>query len=392
MSAASFALVAHGYTPIADSRNVTTEQLINLAQETSETGPVLISEPLASDMTCLPLLAAAPGQQHNSAIIIARGKQQAKIQRQCSGDLFSFEISGVDEKESSSLLGRPPICFAIFENTNTLGQLDCDEFGINFNSAPQRPKTAAWLPNLPSFTMTSPWEVFGGPPRHELVPGGRRSPVLLSYLQKLHDKLTRHNCFVRFRTCGKVWAVLHCFETPRALTWDLLCGHLTLSDLICAVNRESRCVDTSFCFWNTRWLADPHCVSSIAKRAVIRQNIARNRIVGLVDTHWANKDHGIWASLFPTAQVVHSNASSNNARAPGGVAIIVPPCYEVLEHQEVIQGYCLALTLKDITKNVVFICMVAYLRTWMRMDILKELQDKYPTPNIPLFFSWRPQL
>ena len=90
--------------------------------------------------------------------------------------------------------------------------------------------------------------------------------------------------------------------------------------------------------------------------------------------------------VFPSAQVVHSDAPSSNARAPGGVAIIVPPCYEILEHQEVIQGYCLALTLKDITKNVVFICMVAYLRPGMPMDILKELQDKYPAPDISLFF------
>ena len=48
-------------------------------------------------------------------------------------------------------------------------------------------------------------------------------------------------------------------------------------------------------------------------------------------------------------------------------------------------GYCLVVTLRDISNNAVFNCMVVYLRPGMRMDILKELSDKYPAPDAPLF-------
>ena len=234
--------------------------------------------------------------------------------------------------------------------------------------------------------MASLLEAFGGPPRHHLVPRGRKSSALRCALDLVHGVLRRLGCQRRFSTCDGIFSVINNSAVPHGLTWGLLCGRHSVADLIAATHNATRHVDASVCFWNARWLVDPHTVASTKKRKCLTSAILRGQIVGVCETHWKAKDQAIWAHLFPTAAVLHCNAPSlHGQRAPGGVVLIIPPCYEIIRSRSVMDGYCLEATVRNKAKNQTLQCVVMYLLPGHRLSIIQAARSIATAEGVPTF-------
>ena len=65
------------------------------------------------------------------------------------------------------------------------------------------------------------------------------------------------------------------------------------------------------------------------------------KIVAIQETHWLAGDAGVWGGLFPGAEVISSCARNGERGGPcGGVAILIPARYEVIESAVIVPGYC----------------------------------------------------
>ena len=66
------------------------------------------------------------------------------------------------------------------------------------------------------------------------------------------------------------------------------------------------------------------------------------------ELHWSAQDGGVWAGLFPACQVVSSAARPGPRGGPqGGVAIVIPDTYEVLNKRTVVPGLYVEATVRQ---------------------------------------------
>ena len=194
------------------------------------------------------------------------------------------------------------------------------------------------------------WEHLGCPARAALVPGPRTTAW--------HEARTRleHACRhegrpCRIRTPGVLWSL---FQTgrpgggvPQRTTWDRMWGETTLGTLLGRSETQSTGQGLRLATWNVRWLVSPHTHQGYMKRQRIMRGLGAGRVVALQETHWQGDSAAVWHGLFPGVEVLSTHTCSSARGGPcGGVAILVPGRYCVVNSEVIVPGYCMEAQLR----------------------------------------------
>ena len=184
------------------------------------------------------------------------------------------------------------------------------------------------------------WDALGRPPPGGLLPAAK-TPAWREARLALQDRL-RH-LRARFRSPRALWALLYGGSPPPGSTWRDLCAPGSWSRLGSALALPSPTRLAKFVSWNCQWLVSPTTDAGRIKRATVRRWLDQGRIVALQETHWSLIDVSTWASLLPGCSVVASPARPGPAGGPqGGVALLVPDRFPVLERRDLVPGLFVA--------------------------------------------------
>ena len=104
--------------------------------------------------------------------------------------------------------------------------------------------------------------------------------------------------------------------------------------------------------WNPNWLVSPHTEQGAAKRKRIQRAINAGTVVTVQETHWSVGDMAIWSGFFAGAEVVATEARPGpNGEPQGGMAIVVPVKYEIVDRRLIVPGLCVEAATKRRGRN-----------------------------------------
>ena len=122
-------------------------------------------------------------------------------------------------------------------------------------------------------------------------------------------------------------------------------GNATTKPIVAAMNKTRDSEGVRMATWNPRLMVSPHTEQGAAKRRRVQRAIRAGIIVALQETHWAVSKIVVWSGLFPGAVVVATGARPGpNGGPQGGVALVIPIRYEILNSRTVITGLCAEAT------------------------------------------------
>ena len=177
----------------------------------------------------------------------------------------------------------------------------------------------------------------------------RRAPAWAAFRRKLREQLP--DCS-GLRSWQAIYTTLHLRPAPRQVTWRGLLGEFTIEDL--RARGAGDAGGARVAFWNLRWILGPGTRRATAKRAVILRQLEQGRAVVVQETHWDDAAAGIWQAIIPCGNFISSQADGGDhqaadGRRPGGVAILLPEGWELVEKHEAWAGYLLACRAKTIS-------------------------------------------
>ena len=192
-------------------------------------------------------------------------------------------------------------------------------------------------------TQASPpaslWDALGRPPLGLALPRAR-DPRWQECRRQLRHALAALGCNWTPRSPEALARAVTGGATGpggRPLTWAELCADRAVADLPALaarlrVAREGQGADCRLASWNLRWMVDPAAPAAVAKKALVQATCMEGRVALLQETHWDPAAAAVWAGLFPGCRVLPSPARLGpGGRPQGGVAIIVPPNWTVVD-------------------------------------------------------------
>ena len=178
--------------------------------------------------------------------------------------------------------------------------------------------------------------VLGHPPGH-LPLGSARTPLWRSIEATLRFHLPPG--LHRVRSPRTLWSILRGCPPPRGARWHDLTDGADGATLVQALQAAARAPAARFATWNIRWLRSPHTSRGTTKLKELTELLLAGTIVAVQETHWTEADAAVWGGLFPGSQVASSPASRGPRGGPqGGVALLIPHPWVVLQVREVLPG------------------------------------------------------
>ena len=238
-------------------------------------------------------------------------------------------------------------------------------------------------------TSSTIWDALGRPRACEFVPSAR-SPRWTAASTALRSVLAASGCWHSLRSWQSLWAALHSSTPPAAVTWGVLVGTTSVSDLVLHLTAASTATSPSITYWNLRWLCDPFSAISTSKKSVLTEALKRRRIVTIVETHWDAATVARWEGTFPTATVCA--APARPAPPPGlggpqgGTAIILPPGATCHSSSILVPGCAQAALISLRPGAPQFYVVVIYLPPAQRAEVLREL-TRHTSWDHPVFVA-----
>ena len=231
------------------------------------------------------------------------------------------------------------------------------------------------------------WESAGRPPLQGRLPLAHTT-AWATARAGIQRALGNTGCPARFRSPQALWDILHATPLPPAPTWALLLADLTVDDLAQAAQESNQHRTCDVVAWNARWLVRTDTSTAGAKRNIVLRCLDQRNIVVLQETHWTEQTQALWETLFPGTQVVATNARPGPKGGPqGGVAILVPHPYDIVEQRVIVQGCAVEADVRlKATDSETFTIRGVYLPPDSRRETLADLTNH---PPFPCRRNWR---